>query len=51
MYEEHEKRLEKLQHEIARLIEERDQARDLLPNWKESPKIDVAIQTMNSPEL
>ena len=62
MYEEHEKRLEQCQREIEGLIEERNQARDLLTNLKEStnqhslnlekPKesstIDAAIQTIDN---
>ncbi len=65
MYEEHEKRIEKFQYEIERLIDERNQARDLLTHWKESSdehllnleqikqssKIDVAIQTITNLDL
>jgi hypothetical protein len=65
MYEEHEKRIEKFQYEIERLIDERNQARDLLTQWKESSdehllnleqikqssKIDVAIQTITNLDL
>ena len=65
MYEEHEKRLEQCQREIERLIEERNQARDVLTNLKESTNqhslnlekpsqsstIDAAIQTINNLDL